>query len=171
MYTKSSFLKSLRHEAKVVKHLATQIPAGQLDYRPTPAQRSALELLRYLSTCTQSAAVFATTQSWDHWDALDAQAKTLDAAGFAKAIDRQTKAVEKALAKQTDKTLQKKQIKTWSGVKCTLGEGLVEMVLKPLTAYRMQLFLYAKASGASHLTSSDCWQGKPAKAKKAAAAG
>ncbi|MBA2481924.1 MAG: hypothetical protein H0V44_14760 [Planctomycetes bacterium] len=171
MYSKSSFLKNLRHEAKVLKHLAAQVPAGAWDYRPTPAQRSTLELLRYLSHSLTSATAFATTGEWAVWEKLDAESKLMEAAGFAKAIDRQTKAVERLLAKETDKSLQKKQVTTWSGQKCTLGEGLIEMVLKPLTAYRMQLFLYAKASGASHIGTSDCWRGKAAKPKKASASG
>jgi hypothetical protein len=51
-----------------------------------------------------------------------------------------------------------------------LGEALIELVLKTATAYRMQLFLYAKASGSAQLTSSDCWQGVAAKQKAAAQA-
>ena len=45
---------------------------------------------------------------------------------------------------------------------CTLGEFLVNAVLKALTAYRMQFFLYAKAAGAEELSTADCWIGKSA---------
>ena len=34
-----------------------------------------------------------------------------------------------------------------------------------MVAYRMQLFLQVKASGAPQLGTSDCWQGKATKAK------
>ncbi|MBA3709276.1 MAG: hypothetical protein H0W83_10715 [Planctomycetes bacterium] len=171
MFTKAAFIKSLKTEAKIIKHLATQVPAGQLDYKPTPAQRSTIDLLRYLTTGGITSAIFATTGTWDHWEKLDAEAKKVDLATFAKAMDRQTKAIEKLLAKETDKTLQKKMIKTWGGEKVTLGEGLIVMVLNQFVAYRTQLFLYAKASGASHIGTSDLWRGKAAKPKKAAASG
>jgi hypothetical protein len=163
MYTKQQFLKSLKLETKIIKHLATQVPAGQLEYRPTPAQRSTIELMRFLTLTAYGSARWAVEQQWEFWDALEAESKKVEAATFAKAMDRQVKAIEKLLKPLNDKQLVKKTTKTWSGSKLSLGEGLVDMVLKSLVAYRMQLFLYAKASGAAHLTSSDCWQGKPAK--------
>lgn len=167
MYTKASFFKSLALEAKILKHLVTQIPAGQLDWRPTPAQRSTLELVRFLSFSVFAASEFAVTQAWDQWEKHDAAAKELQPAGFAKAMDKQVKAIAKLLTKLDDGALKRKTTKHWNGTKMPLGEALVEMALKPMVAYRMQLFLYAKQSGAAHLTSSDCWQGKPAKVKKA----
>ncbi len=170
MYTKAAFLNAIKLETKVIKHLATQIPANTYDYRPTPAQRSTLELLRYLAIGGAGAAAYAATGGWEAWEKLDAQAKLMQPGDIAKALDRQAKAIASALKPYTDAKLQKKKIKTWSGISCTLGEGMVTMVLMPMVAYRMQLFLYAKASGASHLTTSDCWHGKAAKPKKPAKA-
>jgi hypothetical protein len=169
MYTKQQFLKAVKLETKVIKHLATQVPAGQFDYRPTPAQRSTIELMRYLTLTAYGSARYALEQQWEFWDALEAESKQVEPATFAKAMDRQVKALEKLLKPLNDKQLAKKTTKTWSGTKLTLGEALIDMVLKTLVAYRMQLFLYAKASGASHLSTSDCWQGKPAKKKAASA--
>jgi len=167
MYTKATFLKSLALEAKIIKHLVTQIPAGQLDWRPTPTQRSTIEVMRYLSYCLLAATEFTFTQSWDSWEKHEAEAKDLQPIAFAKVMDRQMKAIAKLLAKHGDAALNRKTIKHWSGAKVTQGQGLVEMVLKPAVAYRMQLFLHAKISGATHLTTSDNWQGKPAKTKAA----
>jgi hypothetical protein len=169
MYTKQQLLKAVKLEAKIIKHLATQVPAGQLGYRPTPAQRSTLELMRYLTLIAYGSARYAVEQKWDFWDSLEAAAKQVEPSTFAKAMDKQVKALEKLLKPFTDQKLAKAQTKSWSGTKLPLGEALVDMVLKPIVAYRMQLFLYAKASGASHLATSDCWQGKPAKKKKQAA--
>jgi hypothetical protein len=39
---------------------------------------------------------------------------------------------------------------------------LVNVVLRQFAAYRMQLFLYLKASGHPELGTSDCWMGKDA---------
>jgi hypothetical protein len=170
MYRKAEFLKSLKQEAKIVKHLATRIPAGQHEYRPTPAQRSTLELLQYLTFSQLASVEYLVTGSWDHYEGLMEAAKAVTPGSFAKAIDKQAAAVAKRLAKVADPAIQRKKVKHWSGTAMTLGEGLIETVLKPATAYRMQLFLYAKSSGAADLTSSDCWMGVAAKKKKAKAA-
>jgi hypothetical protein len=79
-------------------------------------------------------------------------------------------AIAKLLAKLQDAAIRRKVVKDWQGKKITLSAGLIELVLKGFTAYRMQLFLYSKASGAAAIGSSDCWFGVPAKAKKAATA-
>lgn len=169
MYTKADLLKTIKLETRIIKHLATQVPEGQLEYRPTAKQRSTLELLQYLTYTGAASCDFALTASWDGYERYSEAAKQVTPATFAKAMDKQAATIAKLLAKSTDATLRKKIIKTWSGTKVTLGEGLVEMVLKPLVAYRMQLFLYAKASGAAHLSTSDAWTGKPAKQQKQAA--
>ena len=166
MFTKAAFIKSLTLEAKIINHLVTQSPKGQLDWRATPPQRSALELMRYLSYSLFASAEYAVIQVWDRWEGHAAGAKDLPPAGFAKTMDKQIKAIAALLAHYDDAALQRTMTKHWTGTPITLGEGLMEMVLKPAVAYRMQLFLQAKASGAAQLSTSDCWQGKPAKVKK-----
>lgn len=166
MFTKAAFIKSLTLEAKIMKHLVTQIPKGQLDWRATAPQRSTLELMRYLSYSLFASAEYAVIQAWDRWEGHVADAKDLQPAGFAKAMDKQMKAITALLSKYSDAALKRKTTTHWTGTPMPLGEGLMEMVLKPAVAYRMQLFLQAKASGAAQLSTSDCWQGKPMKVKK-----
>ncbi len=48
MLNKDDLLDSILQECDISAHLATKIPAGGLDYRQSPDQRSNLELLRYL---------------------------------------------------------------------------------------------------------------------------
>src|SRR4029079_1013037 len=47
--TKEELIGSLQNEVRILQHLCTKIDPAMLDYRPTPKQRSTLELLRYLS--------------------------------------------------------------------------------------------------------------------------
>ena len=47
--TKEELISSLRHEVRILMHLAGKADKSKLDYRPTPKQRSTLELLRYLA--------------------------------------------------------------------------------------------------------------------------
>ena len=47
--TKPELLASLQNEVRILLHLSSKIDRAQLDYRPTPKQRSTIELLKYLS--------------------------------------------------------------------------------------------------------------------------
>src|SRR5688572_17288804 len=47
--TKQELTASLQNEMRILLHLASKVEPKMLDYRPTPKQRSTLELLRYLS--------------------------------------------------------------------------------------------------------------------------
>lgn len=169
MFTKQDFLDSVKQEAAILKHLATVVPAGQLDYRPTPTQRSTIELMRYLTIAPLFSARYTVEGKYseDDWDAQEKKAEAITPKNFGAAMAAQAKGIEKLLAKFDDKKLQKLKGKLWDETSIPLGAALVRMVLKVLVAYRMQLFLYAKASGASHIGTSDCWQGKAAKKAKA----
>src|SRR5215475_6931292 len=46
--SKSELIASLQHEVGILLHLAGKIDRSKLDYRPTPKQRSTIELLQYL---------------------------------------------------------------------------------------------------------------------------
>lgn len=169
MYDKKAFLASVKHETKVITHLASQLTPDKLDYRPSDKQRTTLELLRFLATTGSATTQYAVTGSWDHWEAAVAKTKDVDLSTFAKAMQAQLKTITKLLAKHGDAALKRKTIDSFNCGKTTLGAGLVEMVLKQLVAYRMQLFLYAKASGLPQLNTDDCWRGHTTKVKKAKA--
>src|SRR6186997_825834 len=47
--TKAELIGSLQKEVRILLHLASKIDPAKLDYRPTPKQRSTIELLKYLS--------------------------------------------------------------------------------------------------------------------------
>ena len=47
--TKDELIGSLKNEVRILLHLAGKIDRKQLDYRPTPKQRSTIELLRYMA--------------------------------------------------------------------------------------------------------------------------
>ena len=47
--TKEELIASLQNEVRILVHLTTKVDRNQLDYRPTPTQRSTIELLRYLT--------------------------------------------------------------------------------------------------------------------------
>ncbi len=167
MYTKQQLLSSIRSETAILQHLATQVPAGQLDYRPTAGQRSTLELLRYLTIAITAPARFAIERRWD-WEQLVAESQRLGLADMGAALDRQFRGFVRLLKPYDERKLLKLTTKDWGGKTVRLNEALIQWVFKPIVAYRMQLFLYLKASGATHLKSSDCWDA-PAQKKGAQA--
>src|SRR5215467_5886936 len=47
--TREELISALQQEVRILLHLAGKVDRAQLDYRPTPKQRSTLELLQYLA--------------------------------------------------------------------------------------------------------------------------
>ena len=47
--TKAELITALQNEVRILLHLAGKVDRTKLDYRPTPKQRSTIELLRYMA--------------------------------------------------------------------------------------------------------------------------
>lgn len=163
MITRDQLLASMRHETKVIQHLATKVPPGALDWRPTPAQRSTLELLQYLTTCAIVPVRAMIAGNWDHAEPIEKAAASLAPDGFAAAMDAQMAALEDAIRSIPEADLLTRPATMPWGAPTVLGMSLVDCGLKPLTAYRMQLFLYAKQSGNADLGPANCWVGVDAR--------
>lgn len=163
MLTKPEFLAALKRETTILCHLASRLRAKHLAFRFTPAQRSTLELLQYLTINAQAGVTYYLRGSWDHWEALAASAKAVDLASFPAALKAQERAVARLLAPVSDKAWRTLQVKPMSGKgrKLALDVALFETSLTMCIGYRMQLFLQAKAAGLPKLKSSDLWAGKP----------
>jgi hypothetical protein len=159
MLTKEQFLASCAHETRVIRHLATKVPPGGLDYRPTPQQRSTLELLRYLTSCAIVPARAMVTGSWDEAEAREQASQAVTPEEFDAEMERQQEELEALVRPIPDADfLERRAVLPW-GAPAGLGEALLVTVMKTLVAYRMQLFLYAKAAGAHELGPSNCWVG------------
>ncbi len=159
MITRKQFLQSLQHETNVCKHLFTKIPEGGLDFRPTPGQRSTLELLQHLTTCARAPIQGLLTGDWKSIRTQLEAAKEIPADEFCDAMDQQMKDVIREVHEITDEELLSKEVTAPMGIKTILGEALINYPLKFMTAYRMQLFLYLKQAGMSELTTWNCWGG------------
>jgi hypothetical protein len=159
LLTKDQLLASMRHETKIIKHLAEKVTPDLLEWRPTPGQRSIDELLKYLPISAEIPCVNLFTQNWDHAQDMSAKAETVTLETFADAMDAQMNGLDEMIRKvdvasalETDATL------PW-GAPIKQGQGFIDMPLKALVAYRMQLFLYLKQAGIEGLTSANCWVG------------
>ncbi len=159
MLTRDQLLSSMRHETNVIKHLATKVPPGTLDWRPTPKQRSTLELMQYLTTCGVIGVKAMIHGNWDHVEAIDKAAQSVTPENFAAAMDAQMAELETDVRAVPEADLAGRAATMPWGAPTTLGLSLVDCGLKPLTAYRMQFFLYAKQSGAADIGPANCWVG------------
>ena len=78
--TKSELVSSLKHEVQILLHLAGKIDRKMLDYRPSPKQRSIIELLRYMSIMGPMLITFAKAGAFDvsAWTAAEKEAAGRD---------------------------------------------------------------------------------------------
>lgn len=159
MMNKQQLLESIAHEVHVIRHLATKVPPDALDWRPSPAQRSTIELLRYLSTAAIDLTRVMLSGTWDVASVTGKAPTGLRAADFDAAMVAQLAAIEAALAPLGDVDLARRRATLPNGQTTNVGAALIDTVLKALVAYRMQLFLHAKMSGNASLTTANCWFG------------
>jgi len=168
MFSKEQLLEALVLEMRVLRHLAGRLTPGALDWRPSPGQRTILELLRYVSTAGIDLTRAMLSGVWDPAAVTAMAPTTLRADQFDAAMARQEADIRAALAPLTAHDLETRRSTLPTGVTTNLGCALTTVVWRVLSGYRMQLFLYAKASGSTGLTTANCWFGVDAPASPAA---
>jgi hypothetical protein len=158
--TKAELIASLQHEVKVLLHLASKIDRAQLDYRPTPKQRSTLELLRYLSMMGPTIIEYAKTNSQDFafWTEAEKAANARDFDQTLAAIAAQKDGYAAALGGLSDADF-RAEVNSFDGSKTSRGALIVNLVLGGCAAYRTQLFVYLKACGREELGTMNLWAG------------
>jgi hypothetical protein len=163
--TKPELVAALQNEVRILLHLAGKIDRAQLDYRPTPGQRSTLELMRYLTMMGPALLDAAITGSFDvpAWNAAEAAAATQGLDAVIASIAKQPDAYAAKLASVTDADF-RAEVEIF-GSKSSRGAFIVNQVLFGCAAYRTQLFLYLKACGNSELKTMNLWAGMDAPAK------
>lgn len=168
MITKETLLASLEHETRVVKHLAGKIPADRLSWRPTPGQRSVLELLQYLTRAASGIGFFLVNGNREHSEGQKAESEQVGLHNAQQALDRQMQRMTTLLNGVSSADLANRDCVLPWGMTLKLGDALLETSIKFMTGYRMQLFLYLKELGRTELNTANCWAGRdpvPAAAK------
>lgn len=163
--TKSELIASLQNEVRILLHLASKIDRTTLDYRPTPKQRSTLELLKYLSIMGPMLVQAAKGGGFDRevWGKAQAEAEARDFNQTVAAIAAQSDAYASLLSSMSDADL-RAEMGGFDGRKTTRGAFIVNLVLSGSAAYRTQLFLYLKACGREELSTYNLWAGVDAPA-------
>ncbi|HSN13895.1 MAG TPA: hypothetical protein VLT61_04635 [Anaeromyxobacteraceae bacterium] len=159
MISKTHLLGSLHHECTVAQHLFTKLPPDSFDYRPSATQRSTLELLQYLSVIGIAGATCMAEQDWKRFAPFGERAKAMTAEGFPAAMERQKAELTALFDALSDERLATQQAPLPAGGTQPLAVALMNGPLKWLTAYKLQLFLYAKATGATGIGTANAWRG------------
>jgi hypothetical protein len=157
--THAELAGALQHEVNVLQHLCTKIEPSMLSYRPTPKQRSMLELLQYLAVMgpvlVKSALSGAFKQ--EEWVARTKAAGELDFTQLVAALQAHGEEYRQLLNTASDQTF-RQEIEIF-GRKTTAGAFIVALVLGGAAAYRTQLFCYLKSCGREELTTANLWRG------------
>ncbi len=157
--TRQMILDAALRDIKIAKFLATKVPADKRDWRPTPGQRSVTELLQYLSRCGIGASVALLAGNWDAAQPYREEAAKVTLENFGEAMDRQAVQLTEFVNGISESDWTGKQITLPWEVTVPVPQMLLEVTVKFLCAYRMQLFLYLKQMGVEGLGTSHAWAG------------
>jgi hypothetical protein len=164
--TKDELISSLKHEVRILLHLASKVKPAMIDYRPTPKQRSTLELLQYLAIMgpTQIAIIkagaFNRASLSAAWGPPEATAKVMNFDQAVETIQELADEYVRLLSDWTEADF-RGEIDMF-GNKTTRGRQLVNLVLNGHAAYRTQLFCYLKSCGREELGTMNLWAGMDA---------
>lgn len=159
MFSKEQIWNGIANDLRIIKHLATKVPKGSENYKPTEKQRTTLELLQYLAYSGAASLKVILENNPSLYKEYSEKAKnevTLE--NFAEMIDKQEIEMKETFFKFDDEEL-KKEIDLWGAGMETKGNLLLDMIVKMLPSYKMQLFLYVKASGNEAINTSNLWRG------------
>ncbi|HKB13211.1 MAG TPA: hypothetical protein VKD69_21250 [Vicinamibacterales bacterium] len=161
--TQSELIATLQQEVRILLHLAGKIEPTMLDYRPTPKQRSTLQLMQYMAimgptqlTCIEQGVFDRPTLSAT-WSPAEANAARMSFEQTVAAIGDQSDEYARRLGAWTDADFRKEV--DMFGRQFSRGLLLVTLVVNGHAAYRTQLFLYLKSCGREELSTMNLWAG------------
>jgi hypothetical protein len=165
--TTSELIGSLQNEVRILLHLAGKLEPRMLDYRPTPKQRSAMELLQYLSIMGPQLVKAALGSGFDpaSWTEAQNAANARNLEQTLAVIAGQSEEYARLLGGLSDDDF-RAEIDMF-GRKTSRGAFVVNLVLCGYAAYRTQLFLYLKSCGREELGTMNLWAGMDAPATAA----
>ena len=158
--SKAELIASLQNEVRLAAHLVSKAAPAHLDYRPSASQRSTLELIRYISMMGPTIIRWslANTSDFEIWTKAEAASKERSFEQAKDAVAAQRAEYADLLSGLTEADF-RAEVTDFEGNKTSRGNFLTNLVLAGCAAYRMQLFLYLKASSAPGINSANLWSG------------
>ena len=159
MINKDQIAASMMFECDVAKHVHSKLTPQSYDYKPTDGQRTTLEVLRYLSICGIAGIQSLYQSNWKVFSTYVDRASKMSAEGFPAAMDLQKQEIKAFFDSVTERDLETKDAMLPIGGSQLLGQAILDLPFKWLPAYKLQLFLYAKATGTTDIGTSNAWFG------------
>lgn len=159
MITKQEYLDSIAFELGVIRHLAAKVKPETFDWKPTPAQRTVHELMTFMGHIfglaidmiqTGDAGMEANIAKWK-------ETPTVTLENFDSLIMLQENYIKEKVSAMSEEELNESV--ALYGRTQSRALHLLNGPLKWATAYKMQLFLYLKATGQAHLNTMNLWAG------------
>lgn len=158
--TKDDLLTSMTLECDIALHLHSKLTPQAAGYRPSTDQRSTTELLRYLAICGIAGTTSMVKGDWKLFAAFRERSAALEVKDFPAAMTRQKEELAALFAGITPEQFATQQAPMPGGaVTLPLGVAILNGPFKWLAAYKLELFVYAKASGAHDISTSNAWRG------------
>src|ERR1041385_3171024 len=160
--TREELIATLQNEVRILLHLASKVDRSMLDYRPTPKQRSTIDLLRYLTIMGPSLipAIKSGTFDGAAFGASQAAANAMNFDQVLGAIEKLSTTYAQSLGAFSDADFRCEV--AMFGRKFSRGSHIGNLVVSGHAAYRTQLFLYLKSCGREELTTMNLWAGMDA---------
>ena len=167
--TKDELIAALQQEVRILVHLAKKVEPSQVDYRPTPKQRSIIELLRYMAIMGPELVKGIKAGKFDGaaWGAAQEKLSTADLKTVLPILEQQGQQYADLLGAFTEEDF-RGQIDLFGAGGASRGSLISHMVVSGHAAYRTQLFLYLKSLGREELNTYNLWMGMDAPAPAAA---
>ena len=159
MITKDQIAGGMTRECDICIHLFEKLSPEAFDYRPSEGQRSTIELLRYLAGCGIGGLRSLASANWKLFGETLARTENMSAAEFPAAMKRQRREIEEFFAATSEEVLATQMAPTLPSGTMPLGAAILWGPFKWLAAYKLQLFLYAKATGAHQIATANAWAG------------
>lgn len=157
MITPEKYLAAVHNEYRIIRHLAEKIPHDAHGYRPSDKQRSTVELLGYLTVIGSSMMhSLLNNGAWPDYYTELMNSVTID--NFAERLNDEENRIKENFAKFTPEMMDEKIDLFGMGHAETVADYLMDLI-QILSAYKMQLFLYIKASGVTNIGTSNAWGG------------
>jgi hypothetical protein len=161
---RSELISALQQEIRILVHLAGKVERSMLDYRPTPKQRSTLELLQYMAIMGPTQLAVIEHGTFDRptlsalWTPAEKKAAGMSFEQAVSAIGAQADDYARRLGAWTDDDFRREV--DMFGQKSSWAVLVVTLILNAHAAYRTQLFLYLKACGRHELSTMNLWAGQ-----------
>ncbi len=165
MTIKDSLIESIMRDLTICQHLHTKLDPKMADWRPQENMRTTIHLLQYVCFIGKAMARHLVNPPADRSNAKEpimalskwsGEAVTFE--NFPEMIEAEKNEILDAFAPITDADLMRMTYHPDTGQDITLLQGLTDILIKYMCAYRHQLFIYAKLCGAEIGTSNN-WMG------------